>query len=311
MGDGYRRADRAEFCGAVMTEPIWYRLELMVGSENAEDHSGVLWDLGAGGVEVQDNSTFMEGDKIPPVPEGKARLIAFFEGSDAGPETSGLRARATELGDVISLERYDDRSWETAWKDWFKPLTMSRRIVVGPPWETLEPAPDGVVVIIEPGMAFGTGTHETTQLCAVEIDRLLEASTDISFFDVGCGSAILSIAAAKLGARRICGMDNDPVAIDVARVNLEVNATPEVELDTRELDQWGTFDVVVANILAPTLVELHDQLLARLNPGGVLVLSGVTTSQVEDFLPHFAKDPLTHLHTNTRGEWACMVLKHA
>ncbi|MEZ4462020.1 MAG: 50S ribosomal protein L11 methyltransferase [bacterium] len=294
-----------------MTEPVWYRLELMVDADTAEDASGVLWDLGAGGVEVQDETTFMEGNKIPPVPEGRARLVGFFEGDDEGPATANLGHAAAALGDVVSLERFDDRSWETAWKDWFKPLRMSDRIVVGPPWETLEVPEGGVSVIIEPGMAFGTGTHETTQLCSIEVDRLLVERPGASVFDVGCGSAILAIAAAKLGANPVAGMDNDPVAIDVAKTNLEVNATPHVQLGTDSLDTWGQFDIVVANILAPILIELREQLLARIKPGGVLVLSGVTTSQVADFLPHFDQAPLTHAHSTSRGDWACMVLRHA
>lgn len=294
-----------------MTEPVWYRLELLVHAPRAEDLANDLWDLGAGGVEVQDDSTFMEGGAIPPVPDGKSRLVAFFEGTDDGPSAPNLRADVGALGDVVSLERFDDRTWETAWKDYFKPLQMSPRIVVGPPWETLEVPEGGAAVVIEPGLAFGTGTHETTQLCSVEVDRLLLEQPGQSVFDVGCGSAILAIAAAKLGASRVAGMDNDPVAIDVARVNLEVNGTPDVELGTADLDAWGQFDIVVANILAPTLIELHDSLLARVPGGGHLVLSGVTTAQVEGFLPHFDREPLTHLHTTTRGEWACMVLRRA
>ncbi len=292
-----------------MSEPVWYRLEMLVAGGNAEDTTGYLWDFGAGGVEVQDETTFMENGAMAPVPEGKARLLAFFEGDDEGPITRSLREDVAGYGDIVSLERFDDRSWETAWKDWFKPLLMSPRIVVGPPWEELVIPENGVEVIIEPGMAFGTGTHETTQLCAVEVDRLLVERPNASVFDIGCGSAILAIAAAKLGASSVAGMDNDPVAIDVARVNLEVNATPDIELDTRPLNEWGTFDIVIANILAPTLIELRQDLLKRINPGGVLVLSGVTTAQVEEFLPNFDREPLQHIHTTTRGDWACMVLR--
>ena len=251
----------------------------------------------------------MENGAMAPVPDGKARLVAFFEGDDHGPASSTLREDVSSYGAVVSLERFDDRSWETAWKDWFKPLLMSPRIIVGPPWEDLKIPENGVEVIIEPGMAFGTGTHETTQLCAAEVDRLLVERPNSSVFDIGCGSAILAIAAAKLGASVVAGMDNDPVAIDVARVNLEVNSTPDIELDTRPLNEWGTFDIVIANILAPTLIELREDLLKRINPNGVLVLSGVTTGQVEEFLPNFNRSPLQHIHTTTRGDWACMVLR--
>ncbi len=292
-----------------MSEPVWYRLEILVDGTTAEDVTGYLWDFGAGGVEVQDETTFMEKGAMAPVPDGKARLVAFFEGDDDGPATPSLRDDVASYGDIVSLERFDDRSWETAWKDWFKPLLMSPRIVVGPPWETLVIPEGGVEVIIEPGMAFGTGTHETTQLCSVEVDRLLLERPKASVFDIGCGSAILAIAAAKLGASPVAGMDNDPVAIDVARVNLTVNSTPDIELDTRPLNEWGTFDIVIANILAPTLIELREDLLARINPNGFLVLSGVTTAQVEGFLPNFDRAPLQHIHTTTRGDWACMVLR--
>src|SRR5699024_1151004 len=139
----------------------------------------------------------------------------------------------------------------------------------------------GTKLVIEPGMAFGTGTHETTQLCAAKLDRLLadapEDQPPPSVLDVGCGSAILSMLAARLGAQPVVGIDVDPVAVEVARQNLACNElTEQVDLSTRPLAKIARhYDLVVANILTHILLELRDDLLQRVRPGGTLLLSGI------------------------------------
>lgn len=280
-------------------EPVWYRLEVL--TTESEVAAQALWDAGALGVEVQDQATFMEG-KFGPVPDGQARLIAFF---DAPFSTDALRF----AHDVVSNQRFDDRSWETAWMEHFKPITVSRRAIVGPPWESFDAPVDGVKVVIEPGMAFGTGTHETTGVCATLIDELLDEDNGLpgSLLDVGCGTGVLSMIARGLGVPVVHGIDHDPIAIDVARDNLAKNGYDDVEVSTRTLSQLGVYDVVVANILAHILLTLSDDLHARVAPGGTLVASGITDVQADDFLRDFARPGFDLVERRDRGEWVALV----
>ncbi len=282
-----------------MSEPIWFRLEGL--TQSADDTVASIWAGGAAGVEIQDGTTFMENDAIPPVPDGLTRVIAFFESSSgqmAEPQFDGL-------SDTI-WGRYDDRSWETAWKEYFKPTLLSPGIRVGPPWEKFEAPAGGHKVIIEPGMAFGTGTHETTQLCSTQLETLV--TPGCSILDVGCGSAILSICARKLGSGQVTGIDLNDDVLDNARENLRLNSIDGVELTTTSLDRiTGTFDLVIGNILAHILMDLREDLVARVRTGGLLLMSGLTLSQEDEFKAHFDLESLTLQHRDASGEWVCLV----
>lgn len=298
-----------------MSDAVWFRLETLVPEKDTEDLADHLWDIGAQGVEIQDRTTYMEStdapsrtpeNLIPPVPEGKTRLIAFFDSEDDTPPDI---LPSLDGFDVVSFDRYDDRSWETRWMDWFVPTQISERVSVGPPWAETTPEPGHIHVVIQPGMAFGTGTHETTQLCAQAIDESLQKVPGASLLDVGCGSAILAIIGRLLGATDVEGMDNDPVAIKVAVENLETNHVEDIRLSTDTLADYDRpFDIVVANILAPVLVELRDQLIACVRPNGYLICSGVTTTQREAHETVFlASGELKHLKTQEKGDWICSV----
>lgn len=283
--------------------PIWYRLELLTSSP--EQDSALVCDLGAKGVEIQDSSTFMEDGSIVAPPEELTRIIAYFDaenGSDPGmPDALASREH-------VRWERYDDTSWQTAWKDYFKPQHLSPRIVVGPPWESFEAPADGVKIEILPGMAFGTGTHETTQLSARAIDQHIAAGFDGSMLDVGCGSAILSIAARMLGVQEIVGLDLDQDILAVARENLSANRIESgVELSTQSVHELGReFDLVVANILAHILRGLRDELIEATRPGGTLIVCGITTEQSDDFQAHFDVEALEMIRKEVDGEWVLL-----
>ncbi len=302
-------------------ESIWYRLELLVN--DAEPATTMLWDCGALGVEVQDHETFMEGDPMAPLPDGKTRLIAFFEhDADAAnisaPEDDkrafeALTSSSSEP-EIVSYALYTDKSWETAWMDFFKPLALSKRVMVGPPWETFDAPAGGTRLVIEPGMAFGTGTHETTQLCAQIMDDLLAArpadAAPASLFDVGCGSGILAMAARRLGAQPVLGIDNDPVAVGVANDNLVVNALQDdMALTTTPLeDVTDMFDIVVANILPHVLLELREDLIARAVPvTGQLILSGITEDKAAEVIAGFSQSGWQFVEQRQAAEWVALL----
>lgn len=284
----------------------WFRLELLTSS--SEGLLGSLWGMGALGVEVQDRETFMEDGSIPPVPEGRVRVIAFF---DEEPAWEALVA-GSDAHAVVSAAAYDDRSWETAWKEFFKPLALSRRSMVGPPWESFEAPAGGVKIVIEPGMAFGTGTHETTRVCGAILDQLIADTSPRSLLDVGCGSGILSMLACGLGVSHVDGVDVDEVAVEVARENLRVNGFEDrIDLSTRSLAELGRYEVVVANILAHILLNLREALLACVDEAGALVLSGVTTDQADEFLTAFTAPGFVLERREELGEWAAFVLRRS
>lgn len=296
----------------------WYRLELLVESDQAVTATSILWEFDAAGVEVQDRETYMEDETIPPVPEGTSRLVAFFQ--RPGPqEAAKLQqdiAEATQSAGIVPLmlecARYTDKSWETAWKDYFKPMELSPRVIVGPPWEDFEAPEGGTKIVIEPGMAFGTGTHETTQLCAEKIDRLLaEAGEAQTVLDIGCGSAILSMIARRLGAERVEGIDIDETAIEVAQENLRVNdLAGEVELSTTPVDELEeTYDIVIANILTHILLHIREGLQERVAPGGILLLSGITDEQVDEVREAFVGGEFLEVGMAQKGEWVCFELR--
>ncbi|MGM0556020.1 MAG: 50S ribosomal protein L11 methyltransferase [Myxococcota bacterium] len=297
----------------------WYRILILVDEADAERASSVLWNLGAAGVEVRDRETFVEEDDAPPLPEGTAELSTFFS-ADAPVEPDTLFARVEEAmtAEGIGIETGDayeftDTSWKTGWKDYFKPVELSPRVIVGPPWEDFEAPEGGTRLVIEPGMAFGTGGHETTQLCATILDEMLRRTPGLDILDVGCGSAILSMLARRLRAGDVIGVDHDPTAVEVARENLEVNDLEgQVDLSTTPVeDVEGTFDVVVANILTHILLDIRPGLQARVSSDGALILSGITDAQIASIRQAFGGEGWTEDDFRQDGDWCAIVYRRA
>ncbi len=292
-----------------MTEPVWFRFECLFDDADAAD---VLWELGAAGVEVQDHETFMEGGTIAPVPDGRVRLIAFFDVVERGESTvtDELVESLGESAHSFRFERFDDRSWETAWKDYFHPVRLSKRSMVGPPWEEFEAPDGGIKIVIEPGMAFGTGTHETTQIVATLLDERLADDPVDRLLDVGCGSAILSMLASGLGVGKVTGIDVDETAVGIAQETVEANGFGPIELSTTDVGQIEeTFPIVLANILGHILLQIRSHLVDRTANDGLLLVSGVTLEQADGFHREFAGDELVLEERRDLGEWAAFVYR--
>jgi len=215
-----------------------------------------------------------------------------------------------------------DKDWQEAWKAFFRPIRVSRRIVIGPTWEPYEARGKETVITIDPGMAFGTGLHATTRLCLEAIDReidrrikgnLRKGSMGLSFLDVGTGSGILAIAAARLGASLVMGIDIDETAIEVARQNLRRNSVEQVvrigSENLKAID--GCFDLVVANIDFTTLAELKGPLAAHVSPGGRLVLSGIIKKQKKSLREMFEGEGFELVQEKSREGWSCLVFEHS
>jgi len=271
--------------------------------------ASLLHDADAQGVEIRDHE-ILPPPGHRPVPEGRAVVIGYFGPEASGDELVGwIRAELEAQADGAEVragsERLDDQDWAETWKLHFHPLHVGGRLWVLPPWE--EPPAGSIAVVIEPGMAFGTGGHATTALCLQGILEILDRRSDASVIDVGCGSGILGIAAAKLGAGRVVMVDNDPVAVAVARENAEANGCAAIETSERPVQAFDeAFDLVIANILAGTLIELAAPIAARVAEGGELLLSGILATQAADVRAAYEAEGLAFRETRHEGEWALL-----
>lgn len=279
----------------------WLQIRLAVTPENAARHEDLLLAMGAVSV------TFMDAEDQPIYePElgttplwSKTHLLGLF---DSGPDAAALeqalkQAFADELPQY-SVEELPEQDWERSWMDDFKPMRFGRRLWIVPSWHST-PEPDAVNMLLDPGLAFGTGTHPTTALCLEWLDGHQLDGLDV--LDFGCGSGILAIAALLLGARHATCTDIDPQALEATAANAGRNAIEpgRYSLYLPEAMPGQHHDLVLANILAGPLVELAPQLAAQCRPGGHLVLSGILAEQAdqvrEAYADHFKLDPVRTL----------------
>jgi ribosomal protein L11 methyltransferase len=267
----------------------------------AEERAADLFDSGASGVEIRDGEGApMPGTPVPP--PGRAVLVAWFVERQA--------AEAARDAHGGALCEVPDEDWSEGWKRDLRPLDVGR-VRVRPSWIDEAPPPGSVEVVLDPGMAFGTGTHATTSLCLAALSDVLSQRPGAAVLDVGTGSGLLAIAARKLGAARVAGNDNDPVAVAVARENAERNGVA-LELTGDPVEAIpGTFDVVVANILANVLVELAPALAAKVAAGGVLLLSGILVPQEDEVRSAYLAAGLAPLPGGDRrqGEWSLLAVR--
>jgi len=267
-----------------------------------------LFDHGALGVELQEpDQQLMPG--TPPLPPGAGRCIAHFI------ERGSAADSARELGRAEAPVEVAEEDWSVAWRKHHRPLRVGPRSWVQPPWEDAPVAPGEVRVLIDPGMAFGTGSHPTTALCLERVDELLAQAPGADALDVGTGSGVIALLAVKLGAGRVCGTENDPVALEAARRGAELNGIRPERIDWALADPdelpGGPYRIVVANILLNTLVELAPAIARKVAPGGRLVLSGLLSSQAAEAEAAYAAQGLLPAGRAERDGWVRVELSRA
>lgn len=239
------------------------------------------------------------------------------ETGDADAVFEKISARAQALAQEgiqvhLRVEPVADQDWAHAWKAHFHVMRITDRIVVKPAWKPFEPGPEDIVIHLDPGMAFGTGTHPSTCMCLAQIQACLTPGH--TFLDVGCGSGILMIAAAKLGASALAGVDIDLAAVDVAAENLEKNQIPRdrYHLVAGTLDQMDQteFDLIAANIIAQTLVAVMADIKNRMAPDGRAILSGIVQERLPDVKTALDRHDLEIAHQAVDDEWVTVTVKH-
>ncbi len=274
----------------------WIQIKLNASDKNAEQIGDMLMEV-TGALSV----TFLDAKDTPvfePAPGetrlwGETDVVALYDAEiDADLVIKQIKAsNLLEEGFAFKVEQLEDKDWEREWMENFHPMKFGERLWICPSWRDI-PEPDAVNVMLDPGLAFGTGTHPTTSLCLEWLEGLdLTGKTVVDF---GCGSGILAIAALKLGAAKVIGIDIDPQAILASKDNAERNGVAgQIELYLPQDQPEGLVaDVVVANILAGPLRELSGVIKGLMKPSGLLAMSGVLDSQAEDVADYYRDELL-------------------
>lgn len=294
---------------------LWRELTIHTTEEAVEMITNFLHEAGAGGVSIEESGTTNKKrdtslgqwfDEIVPfndIPEGQAVIKGYFDETvtleairdEITPRVNELKEFGIETGEVrYEMKTVDENDWATAWKQYFKPIRVSDRLIIKPTWEDYTPESEHESIIeLDPGMAFGTGTHPTTSLCLRTLEMVIKGGEEV--IDVGTGSGILSIGAAHLGASRILALDLDPVAVSSATENTRLNGLEDritvkesdllsVLTDTSDDSDLGVtlpVQIVVANILAEVILLFVDDVYQALQPGGAYIASGIYKNKEE------------------------------
>ena len=312
----------------------WIRFTLDTHTDAVDILSYKLDEIGVEGIEIEDKLPLSEADKekmfvdILPDPEdndGTAKVHFYMEPENCEPEKVMLQVQDIfheikefcEIGKgTVSLSETEDKDWINNWKAYFKPFRAADNIIIKPTWEEYKKEQDSDIIIeIDPGIAFGTGSHETTKLCIHALKQYVKEGDSV--LDVGCGSGILSIAALKLGAGHATAIDIDEVAVKVAAENFAVNKIPMCDYTLLDGDlisnaflkvKAGTgHDIVVANILADVIIPLTSVIRPHLKKGGLYITSGILDTKEDEVRKALEENGFEILSVEHMKEWCCFI----
>lgn len=286
----------------------WFAISLTVPQTFTEPISNFLLEMGATGIEEVEAKSPQVGLKAYFPNEGKTNKIE----RSLHRYLMSLRKLHPEFPSIdIQSESILERDWGENWRKFFKPLRVGSRWVIKPPWANVRLTKDDLLIEINPGMAFGTGTHATTQLCLQALEKRLK-KRGLSVLDIGTGSGILAIAASRLGAREVLGIDIDQVAVDNAKENVIHNRVSEgVRIKRARIgDIRRKFDLVMANLDSKTLMRMRKALIRHLKEQGILILSGVLKVEEDRLRQHYLQPCLLKwVETTQQREWVCLTFK--
>lgn len=314
----------------------WTKFSLETTTQAVDLVSNMLDELGIEGIEIEDKVPITEEEKkemfidiLPELGEDDGKATVSFYISDDEDKDSTLSsvkeglvelADFVEVGDMkITVSETEDKDWINNWKQYWKPFRVADDIIIKPTWETLEEKNENDLVIeIDPGTAFGTGSHETTRLCIQGLRKYITNETVL--LDVGSGSGILSIIGLKLGAKAALGTDIDPNAIHAMYDNAKVNGITEGEftvkigniIDDKTLQEevgMEKYDIVVANILADVIIPLSSEIKQHMKKGGLYITSGIIYMKRDEVKDAIEENGFTIVEENKMGEWVSFVAK--
>ncbi|NLY46182.1 MAG: 50S ribosomal protein L11 methyltransferase [Tissierella sp.] len=306
----------------------WVEVIVRTIPENEDIVSDILYQAGAVGLAIEDPQDFIDltndkkswdfiDESLMSFDHEGVSLKAYFAESEDIPKIvdfiknrvihKPLEEEGKSYGEVI-LNSVDDEEFSESWKKYYKPLKIGNRIIIKPSWEDYDEKVNDLIIELDPGMAFGTGTHETTEMCAEALESLVKPGDHI--YDIGCGSGILSIVAAKLGAEKVTAIDIDPVCIDVSNENIKINGVEDI-VQAYKGDLFNVVsdkvDLIVSNIIAEVIAGMVKDLNTYLKDDGIFITSGIILSKVELVENALKENNFKILEIKRLGEWACII----
>lgn len=305
----------------------WIEIKIITKSEAIEPISGIFYGLDVKGVAIEDPNDILNREQGP-LTWDFADINILEHGAEAATVTGyfnkeediesvveyvnerlkELKEFGIDIGEAKVLSKaVNEQDWANNWKKYYKPTKIGENIVIKPIWEEYKGNEEEIIVELDPGMAFGTGTHETTRMCIQALEKYVDKDSVV--FDIGTGSGILAIAAAKLGASKVIGVDLDPVAVDSAKENLTYNSLDNIEILHGNLMDvvQGKANIVVANIIAEIIAILAQDVKEFILPGGYFITSGIIRERREMVEAKLKECGFNIVEVNEDGEWLCII----
>ncbi|GAA0789030.1 50S ribosomal protein L11 methyltransferase [Hathewaya limosa] len=308
-------------------EGTWKEIRVITKSESLEPISGIFYGLDCDGVAIEDPEDILGREQGPLTwdfadinileHKGKAAVVkGYFEKDiDVNKIITYIEEKIKELREMgidvgegkVEEEEIYQQDWANNWKKYYKPTKIGEKVVVKPTWEDYSKKDDELLIELDPGMAFGTGTHETTRMCVKALEQ--NVTEESTVFDIGTGSGILAIAAKILGAKDVKAVDLDPVAVDAAKKNVELNNVHGIEvLEGNLMDVVdGKADIVVANIIADIIKFVCEDVKNFLKEDGKFICSGIILDRRTDVEEKLKSVGYKILEVKNEGEWVCIV----
>lgn len=311
----------------------WTEISIKTSQEGADIAAQAFYEVGITGLVIEDPDELSQLSKeeffwdyidesMVGTSDGTVVIKAYLSSDSSLGEKLSLikdkinwlkkRDLGVDLGSLdIELASVREEDWSNTWKKYYKPMKVSDRIVIKPSWETYNKKKGQVILTLDPGMAFGTGTHETTMLCMQAIDQYIRP--DHSLIDIGCGTGVLSIGALLLGAKAATAIDLDGNAVEIARKNAQINKVLDrmTLVHGNLLDEIeGSYDIVVANIIADVIIELSQYATNYIKAGGLFISSGIIHERLDEVIEQIESVGLIIEKVEKMGEWAMVVSRY-
>ena len=319
----------------------WLKVSIFTTSEGIEPLSGRLYGAGITGIEIEDEQDFNEflennteywdyvDDDLREAKKGETKVIVYVSDNAAGREQlMAIKAELAAMKAIDTDKRFgrlefetdglNEEDWANNWKKYYHPIEIGEKILIKPVWETIDEKTDRVVFNIEPGLSFGTGSHETTQLCLETLEKYIKPGMKV--LDLGCGSGILSVIALLLGAESAVAVDIDPNAVDIAYENAERNGIGKdrytayagnILTDEKIQDAISgqEYDIVLANIVADVIIALSPAAKKYMKSGGVFITSGIISDRAEEVKQTLEDTGFEIISEQSKKDWVSITCK--